>query len=115
MGYRFYGPGFKEEAERDLRGICLPFKKMAYRESAPPWSLPMEIFRMMLLPTHRDPKYTDERCAFAQTAPSMEWLSRRVRGFIWAVRGGARIPQTWHRSWGCSIPKPAATSTGLRS
>eukprot|EP00959_Pyramimonas_sp_CCMP1952_P219346 4586031-Pyramimonas_sp.AAC.1 len=75
----------------------------------------MGIFRAMLPPTHRHPKYKDERDAFAQTIPSMEWLSRRVRGFLWDVRGGARAPQTWHRSWGCSIPKPAATSTGLRS
>eukprot|EP00959_Pyramimonas_sp_CCMP1952_P120961 2529208-Pyramimonas_sp.AAC.1 len=69
---------------------------MAYRKSAPPWSLPMEISRMMLPPAHRDPKCKDEQDAFAQTVHSMEWLSRRVRGFLWDVRGGARIPRTWH-------------------
>eukprot|EP00959_Pyramimonas_sp_CCMP1952_P059955 1252621-Pyramimonas_sp.AAC.1 len=42
-GYRFYSPGFKDEAETDLRGIRRAPITMQYRKSTPPWSLPLEV------------------------------------------------------------------------
>eukprot|EP00959_Pyramimonas_sp_CCMP1952_P454258 9469609-Pyramimonas_sp.AAC.1 len=54
-GQQFWNPSFKDDAERDLRGIRATMKRLAYRKSVPPWSLPAEVFRMLINPATRDP------------------------------------------------------------
>lgn len=98
----------------DLEGLRASAWRMRFRRSVPPWSVPAEVWRLVLQPRFvlRPQRHTGVGArAMCETeqCEAQAILHRWLMLFLEKVRRNGRLPRIWHKSWAMDIdknPKP---------
>ena len=96
-----------QKAREDMEGTADKLVKMMKRRASPSWSLPTEIFCMLMRPGHRRKKLQRGVGIGAQGVGHVQtpMLEQRLRSVLTQVRRAGATPLVAHRSHPCLLRK----------